>query len=326
MIKPSSSKVSVITPIFKVEHHIARCANSLFSQSFDDIEYIFVDDGSPDKSLEVLNEVLLNYPHRLSHVKIIIHEKNQGVSTARNTGLKAATGKYILFVDSDDWIEKNMIQKLHFHAEKNGFEMVWTDFYFHNSSGAEYRRQVVPKEPESAIKEILIGRLHAGLWNKLFKREICIVNELKFPENVNIHEDIAFIAAFLLRINSINYLPKAYYHYEENAYSLTKSVDIHYFESAFHLINFLESNLPDSYNKYISYYKARIKRRMFISGMFSNIDYFNKYPESNPYIYIDLSPLKKFSVWLSLRRRFKLAYLILRIAQRRQLMSLITAK
>lgn len=89
------SKVSVIVPVYKVEKYIERCARSLFNQTLDDIEYIFVDDCSPDRSIEILNQVIGDYPRRKDQVQIIHHASNQGLALARQTGLKAATGEYI---------------------------------------------------------------------------------------------------------------------------------------------------------------------------------------------------------------------------------------
>ena len=94
-------KISIIVPIYNVEQYIERCARSLFEQTYDDIEYVFVDDCSPDNSLNILYEVLNDYPHRISNVKIIRHIENKGLTAARNSGLEVATGDYIAHCDSD---------------------------------------------------------------------------------------------------------------------------------------------------------------------------------------------------------------------------------
>lgn len=105
------SKVSVIVPIYGVEKYIERCARSLFEQTLDDIEYIFVDDCSPDKSIEILNAVIADYPQKIPYIKIIQHKKNKGLPLARRSGWKAATGEYIANCDSDDWVDSALFEK-----------------------------------------------------------------------------------------------------------------------------------------------------------------------------------------------------------------------
>lgn len=110
-------KISVIIPVYGVERYIEQCACSLFEQTMQDgIEFIFVDDCSPDKSIEILENVLREYPHREQQVKIIRHTENQGLGGARKTGMEYATGEYIIHCDSDDWVEpecmKRFIEKL----------------------------------------------------------------------------------------------------------------------------------------------------------------------------------------------------------------------
>lgn len=107
-------KVSVIIPVYGVERYIEQCARSLFSQTMrDGIEYIFVDDCSPDKSIEILEDILREYPHREPQVKIIRHTENQGIGGTRRTGVKNATGEYIIHCDSDDWVEPDMYEMLY---------------------------------------------------------------------------------------------------------------------------------------------------------------------------------------------------------------------
>ena len=104
------SKISILVPIYGVEHYIERCARSLFEQTYPDIEYVFVDDCSSDQSIAVLEKVMEDYPLRKPHVKIIHHERNKGLSAARNTALEASAGDYVMHVDSDDYIEKTLIK------------------------------------------------------------------------------------------------------------------------------------------------------------------------------------------------------------------------
>ena len=105
-------KVSIVIPVYNVEKYIERCVRSLFEQTLDDIEYIFVDDCSPDQSVAVLQSTLQDYPNRKESVRIIRHKENKGVAVARNAGINAAQGKYLIHCDSDDWVDANPIIRL----------------------------------------------------------------------------------------------------------------------------------------------------------------------------------------------------------------------
>ncbi|MDR0829587.1 MAG: glycosyltransferase, partial [Prevotellaceae bacterium] len=105
--------VSILVPIYKVSAYIERCAHSLFQQTFENIEYIFVNDCTPDDSIEKLQKIIEQYPNRKPFVKIIHHKKNRGLAETRNTALYNSTGKYIQHIDSDDYIELNMIEEMY---------------------------------------------------------------------------------------------------------------------------------------------------------------------------------------------------------------------
>lgn len=102
-------KVSVIIPVYKVEKFVERCVRSLMEQTMDGIEYIFVDDASPDDSILILHKVLVDYPERSERVKILVHSENKGLPAARNTGLAVAKGEYVFHCDSDDFVEKDLL-------------------------------------------------------------------------------------------------------------------------------------------------------------------------------------------------------------------------
>lgn len=123
------AKVSIIVPIYNSERYIKRCADSLLSQTIDDLEVIFVDDFSTDKSIAVLKEVIRSYPHRAGRIKILYHDVNKGVSAARNTGLKESTGEYIAYCDSDDFVDEDMYRAMYESAIESNADTVLCDFY-----------------------------------------------------------------------------------------------------------------------------------------------------------------------------------------------------
>ena len=104
-------KVSVLVPVYGVEKYIERCARSLFEQTYSDLEYVFVNDCTPDQSIEILKKVMAEYPQRKNAVKIVNHAKNRGLAAARNTAYDNATGDFVTIVDSDDWLEWDALEK-----------------------------------------------------------------------------------------------------------------------------------------------------------------------------------------------------------------------
>ena len=126
----NSPKVSVIIPVYGVEKYIERCARSLFEQTLEDIEYIFVDDCTPDNSISILRKVLSEYPNREKQVKILHHDKNKGLAKARQTGLKIASGEYIAHCDSDDWVDKDLYKVLYNQAVNLKSDMIAFDCKF----------------------------------------------------------------------------------------------------------------------------------------------------------------------------------------------------
>jgi glycosyltransferase involved in cell wall biosynthesis len=121
--------VSILIPVYGVEKYIEKCAHSVFSQTFERIEYVFVDDCTKDGSVDKLQQVLELYPARKSSTRIIKHEKNRGVAAARQTAIDAATGDYLLFVDSDDYIEKNMVELLYKKAFEKNADIFFVNFF-----------------------------------------------------------------------------------------------------------------------------------------------------------------------------------------------------
>lgn len=163
-------KVSVIIPIFKTEKFIERCVRSLMEQTLDSIEYIFVNDCTPDKSVDIIERVVEDYPHRKNFIKIMSHEKNLGLASTRNTGLTVATGDYIIHCDSDDWVDKNAYELMYLKAIKTDADIVVSDYYKDYPNFSQVQKQNYPANSISCIKEMLRGNLHCGTWNKLIKK------------------------------------------------------------------------------------------------------------------------------------------------------------
>ena len=216
-------KVSVVIPTYKVEQYIERCARSLFEQTLDSIEYIFVDDCSPDNSIAVMQKVLEEYPHRKDQVKIIRHEVNQGVGAARNNGVAACSGDYIIHCDPDDWVDLNMYETMYNKAVECSADMVYCDYY------EGYLHNNMPKSktgtcnPELLIDDVLFRNENRSLCDKLFKQEIALSFTINCPDHIIMGEDLLRVVQMLKLCESIAYVPENFYFYRMNPSSITKS-------------------------------------------------------------------------------------------------------
>ena len=209
-------KVSVIVPVYKAEKYIERCVKSLFEQTLSDLEYIFVDDYSPDKSIEVMQKVLEDYPHRKPQVKLIKHEINQGVAAARQHGMELATGEYIIHCDPDDWAELTMYEELYQNARNSNADLVWCDFYRETESdGVKIECQIInPVTKDNLLNNLCRGKIYGATWNKLIKREILKQYGIAFIPNLNVCEDLWLIIQLLNNDITISYLNRPLYHYD----------------------------------------------------------------------------------------------------------------
>lgn len=218
-------KVSVIVPIFNVEKYIERCAQSLFEQTLDDIEYIFVDDASPDNSMAVLQTIIDRYPLRKDHVRIFRHETNKGLPQARRTGIMAATGEYIQHVDSDDYTDTSMLEKLYKKAVDEDADIVMCDFFF-KSENEEELHIMNPYEiglNGMNIRENMIdGRIWPNVWSRLTKRELYQQIPDKYYPVGNNAEDSVFTIVTAYYSQKIAYLQEPLYYYWISNQSITR--------------------------------------------------------------------------------------------------------
>lgn len=213
-------KVSVIIPVYKVEKFVERCVRSLMEQTMDGIEYIFVDDASPDDSILILHKVLVDYPERSEHVKILVHSENKGLPAARNTGLAVAKGEYVFHCDSDDFVEKDLLSTLYEVACCEKADIVWSDYYVSYPNNERYMRQPSYDTPEAALKGMLHGRMKYNVWNKLVKRSLYTEHDITFPTGYAMGEDMTMMFLFSYA-HKVAYVGKALYHYVSNNASMT---------------------------------------------------------------------------------------------------------
>lgn len=220
-------KVSVIIPVYGVEKYIERCARSLFEQTLDDIEYIFVDDCSPDKSIAILENIIKEYQPRLKkehkNVRIERLSKNCGLPNVRRYGINLATGDYIAHCDSDDWVDVHMYEEMYNKAIEEDADVVVCDFCSTDCENEQYSKGLISKERENVIVDVLLWRIAGCLWNKLVRRKEYTDHDLNYPTH-NMGEDAALIVQILWNAKRISYLPEPFYYYYMNQTSITKDV------------------------------------------------------------------------------------------------------
>lgn len=283
-------KVSLIIPIFKVRNFIERCVCSLFEQTMKDMEYIFVDDASPDDSIDILMSCLEKYPERREQVQILTHKKNQGLPAARNTGLAVATGEYIFHCDSDDFVEKDMLEVMYKSAKEKDADIVYSDFYLSFEKNERYMSCPSYETASEMLKVGLLGgNMKYNVWNKLVKRSLYTDNDITFPAGYAMGEDMTMIRLAACA-KSVAYVPKAFYHYVKlntNAYSATMSerhkVDIRF--NVDQTVDFLQNKFSNELEKEIAFFKLNTKLPFLITDDETQYEVWKEWwPEANKYI------------------------------------------
>lgn len=214
-------KVSVVVPIYGVEKYIERCARSLFEQTLDDMEFIFVDDCTKDNSIAVLEKVIEDYPNRSDQIKIVHHEHNKGLSHARETGVNNSTGDYIGHCDSDDWCDKHMYEEMYLKAIQDGCDFVKCGHIVTDGVKEEEVNLVWGVKnkitKDEAISYLLQFRGWNSIWSTLVRRELykCV----KYT-NYAMLEDFFVVSQIFCQAPSIGIVNKPFYFYFINRDSI----------------------------------------------------------------------------------------------------------
>lgn len=214
--------ISVIVPVYNVEKYLRRCLDSIIGQTFRNIEIICVNDGSTDGSAKILDE----YKGKDSRI-IVLNKQNGGLSSARNAGMAIAGGKYIGFVDSDDWIEPNFYEKLYTIAEKYDADAACASIHRCYASGKkriklEIKQEKVLSTAAEKYRELEIPR-KCYVWNKIYKKSEIDRQQLRFQEGM-MFEDIYFTTRFLYFCDKIVTVPETNYNYWANNESISRDM------------------------------------------------------------------------------------------------------
>ena len=279
-------KVSVIIPIYNVEKFIAKCATTLFEQTLEDVEFIFVDDASPDNSVGIINEVLKKYPNRKEQTRIIKHESNKGLPAARNTGLAVATGDYIFHCDGDDYVETDMLEAMYGKATEENADIVWSDWFLTFEQNERYMKQPDYSTPMGALKAMMSGGMKYNVWNKLAKRELYTAYGISFPAGYSMGEDMTMLNLFAVA-KKVAFIPRAFYHYVKfNASAMSYGFSQDKLEALTHNINmvdqFLKNHCKENLSQEVNFMKLEAKWPLLIAGQSSLYKDWKKiFPEAN---------------------------------------------
>lgn len=231
----SKPKVSVIVPIYNVEKYLRRCLDSLVNQTLTDIEIILVDDESPDNS----NEIYKEYLAKDNRIKLV-QKKNGGLGFARNSGLEIATGEFIAYIDSDDYVDVNMFKKLYDTSKNNNLDTVYCGYNnlddelkVHSFSEVDDLTIFSTKDEVNGVLLDMIAckpssplerKYRMSVWHAIYSRDLIENNRIRFcSERQFISEDIIYHIDYLSKANRIAFIPDSFYYYCYNEDSLTKT-------------------------------------------------------------------------------------------------------
>ncbi len=270
-------KISVIVAVYQSETYLLRCVNSLLNQIYNDYEIILVDDGSTDRSGTVCDE--LQAKNENIHV---IHKDHEGVAVARQMGLDAAHGEYVIFTDSDDWVEPDYLSVLSREAVEKKADMVICDFFSEYGDKTVYKNQKPSAlTSEAVLNDLFSGKLMGSTWNKLVRTDCYRAVQDVFPAGLQYCEDKYAISAMLLKGICITYVNKALYHYDRrtNPSALTRQYTIESFEND--MVFYWK--LLELFSGYVEPEMLRpitirgIAERAFIGHIFSSKEYKNSF-------------------------------------------------
>lgn len=213
-------KVSIIVPVYNVEKYIRKCVQSLIDQDYINVEIIIVDDGSPDSSGAIIDELKI-----LDSRIIVVHQKNNGVSAARNVGLAVASGEYITFVDGDDWIDSDCVSYFVKLLEESGCDIAMNKNNYtetHNRS----RNNFFVIDSEKAIEWIYMGDVFVAVWNKMYRKKLFDDNHITFNNEIWYGEGMLFNVECLQYTDKVVIGEKSVYHQTFNPDSAMRKFNL----------------------------------------------------------------------------------------------------
>ena len=246
-------KVSIIVPVYNVEQYLTKCLDSLVNQTLQDIEIIVVNDGSPDNSQRIIDKYVSHYPNKV----ISLMKENGGLSDARNFALPYCKGEYIGFIDSDDYVDTSMYEKMYEQAKRSDADVVMCDYYIVYGE----QRKLVKAQKYNSRKEMFFNGL-AAAWNKIYKKSVIDSYGIQFPKAVNF-EDTEFYCKLIPHVEKADYVGEPFVYYVQRSGSIANTISgpktMHMEKIWRNIVSYYQSNhFYDTYKEELEYFSARI--------------------------------------------------------------------
>lgn len=285
--------ISVIIPIYNVEAYIERCLLSVMNQTFTEgVECILVNDCTPDNSIKIAENLINKYKGDILF-RIISHKCNRGIAASRNTGLYTATGTYILYIDSDDYIERTMLEEMYTEAIRTNADIVESNFYrdYGNYKQiAEANRALLSKEEH--LQKTILRIIPITIWGRLIKKTLFTMHSIKCIEGINFGEDYYILIQLLYYTNKYSYINMPLYNYNKvNIKALTSQNNLQRIKSDIKTFQLVETflrktNLYFKYRPYIRFFYFNAKKDLLLSPTIRDYKLWKELcSESNMYIW-----------------------------------------
>ena len=280
--------VSILIPVYNTEKYIGQCIKSVLDQTYDNLEVIIVNDNTPDKSIDIVNDVINSYKeqrHELPKIKIINHYKNRGLTGCRNTGLEHANGEYIVFLDSDDYLNVDSIQLLVSVALKTDADIVRSDYNAIFEDGREvYHTLSIPTDKNGYINAAVNWcSIPCSVWANIYKKSLFDDNNIKFIEGYSMGEDYYINSIVAFYVTKIVMLHESTYNYRINPTSMTKKFSYNHANDLIKYVTSIEEfykhkNEYPLFKKNIDIAKIKIKSAIlvYLSANKKNINNYKK--------------------------------------------------
>ena len=252
-------KVSVLVPVYGVEKYVGQCSQTLFAQTYGDIEYVFVDDCTPDNSVAVIRQVIAEYPHREQQVRIVRHDHNRGLGAARKTAFETATGDFVLNVDSDDYLALDAVEKLVACQRQTGADIVSGNYSSHFEDGTIVLRPEPHLDRNTALKLMLIQHtLLPHIWARLIRKTVYTEHGIESVEGINMAEDMALTPRLIHAANEMAYIDDSVYFYRDDSSASTFANHL----STKHVLSYVKAN-----ETLWQYFSVNDRKRVFLCAL-----------------------------------------------------------
>lgn len=292
----SNPKVSVVVPVYKVAAYVEKCAVSLFEQTLDDLEIVFVDDRGPDNSMEIIQNTLERYPNRKDNVKMIKMLANGGLAAARCVGIQATTGEYVIHCDSDDWVDLDLYERLYNKAIETNADIVVCD-EIHECIDGPHLKKVhdLPSDCKTVVRNWYSSIVGMFCHNKLVRRTLYSDNDICPWIGLNMWEDNGFITRLFYYGDKLAQIHDSFYHYNRtNVNAITSGYGIKHVEQmveiATRLTEFFNSK-PDAkdFEKTVMAFQF-LSRINYVTDSFRNLKKYNSTFVGSEKIMSELDP------------------------------------